>query len=97
MNSAICEAIRKREVVQFTYSGSSRTAEPHCHGTSRAGHEVLRAYQTAGSSKSGVSVGWKLFEVRKMSGVHPTGETFAVTRSGYDRNDEHMASVHCCV
>lgn len=97
MNSVICDAIRIRTVVQFTYSGSSRTAEPHCHGFSKAGHEVLRAYQTGGTSRSGVSVGWKLFEVRKMSGIRSTGQRFSTNRAGYDRNDEHMVSVHCCV
>lgn len=40
-----------------------------------------------------VSVGWKLFEARKMSDVHSTGKTFSVNRSGYDRNDERMASL----
>lgn len=97
MNSAICEAIRHRQVIQFNYSGSLRAVEPHCHGFSTAGREVLRAYQTDGSSRSGSPVGWKLFEVSKISGVRSTGQTFAVSRPGYDRQDDHMASVHCCV
>lgn len=43
MNSSICEAISGRLVIQFSYKGGMRTAEPHCHGKSRSGHEVLRA------------------------------------------------------
>jgi hypothetical protein len=53
-----------------------RIVEPHCHGISRTGKEVLRGYQTGGFSSSGRAVGWRLFEVWKTSGLQRTGEIF---------------------
>ena len=49
MNTAICAAIKNRAVVEFYYNGGLRTVEPHCHGISTAGNEVLRGYQTGGT------------------------------------------------
>jgi hypothetical protein len=46
MNAAICAAIKKKAVIQFNYKGSLRIVEPQCHGTSTAGNEVLRGFQT---------------------------------------------------
>jgi hypothetical protein len=97
MNSAICDAIRGRTVLIFRYDGGDRTVEPHCHGVSTAGNEVLRAYQTAGFSESGNPVGWKLFEVTKMSALQSQRETFGANRPGYNANDKGMSSVHCHV
>lgn len=97
MNSAVCDAIRGRRVLGFRYDGGDRTVEPHCHGVSTAGNEVLRAYQTAGSSRSGKPVGWKLFEVSKMSALQSQRETFGANRPDYNPNDNGMSSVHCNV
>ena len=68
MNQTICVAIRERKVVSLRYSGGLRSVEPHCHGISTAGNEVLRGYQIGGHSQSGIRVGWKLFDVSMMSG-----------------------------
>ena len=97
MNATICAAIRSRSVIQFHYDGGVRIAEPYCHGTSRAGHEVVRAYQTGGYSSSGDPVAWKLFEVSKMQALTVTTSSFTANRAGYNPNDAHMSSVHCHV
>lgn len=97
MNTDICSAISDRAVVQFWYEGGTRTVEPHCHGISRADHEVLRGWQTGGYSESGNSIGWKLFDVSQMSSLSQTGSTFATNRPDYNPNDKHMKSVHCHV
>lgn len=97
MNSTICDAISGRHLLRFRYDGGDRTVEPHCHGVSTAGNEVLRAYQTAGFSESGNPVGWKLFEVSKMSALQLQSETFKANRPGYNSNDRGMSSVHCHV
>jgi hypothetical protein len=97
MNGSMCAAIRGRAVIQFYYGGGLRTAEPYCHGTSHAGNEVLRAYQTGGFSESGNPIGWKLFEVGEISIIRQTGATFSTNRSGYNPNDSHMMSIHCRV
>lgn len=97
MSMGICDAIADRAVVRFSYDGGSRTVEPHCHGVSRAGNEVLRGYQVGGYSESGNPVGWKLFEVAKISGLRQSGEVFTADRPGYNPNDRGMSSIHCHV
>ena len=97
MNTAICAAIRNRAVVQFHYNGGLRQVEPHCHGISTAGNEVLRGYQTGGYSSSGNPVGWKLYVVTGISGLQQTGETFPTDRPDYNPDDRGMSSVHCHV
>ena len=97
MNAAICAAIKSRAVVQFYYNGGPRTVEPHCHGISTAGNEVLRGYQTAGYSSSGNPVDWKLFVVADISSLRQTGATFPANRPDYNPNDRGMSSVHCHV
>lgn len=97
MNTNICAAIAKRAVIQFYYDGGTRTVEPHCHGTSRSGNEVLRGYQIAGHSESGNSVEWKLYDASKISSLVDTGKTFLDNRPGYNPSDKGMSSIHCHV
>jgi hypothetical protein len=97
VNQNICAAISKRAVVRFYYEGGIRTVEPHCHGTSTAGNEALRGFQTGGYSESGNPVGWKLFDVSKISAWGDAGSTFASNRPGYNPQDRGMSRVHCHV
>jgi hypothetical protein len=97
MNTLICGAIRNREEIKFYYDGGFRTGEPHCHGVSTAGNEVLRAYQTGGHSTSGNSVGWKLFKVKEMSQVVATGKVFTENRPRHNPEDSMMNRICCRV
>lgn len=97
MNTAICNAISNRSVILFTYDGGERRAEPHAHGTSTAGNEVVRGYQVGGASQSGESVGWKLYSVSKITNLSETGDVFSDNRPGYNPNDQAMSVVHCHV
>lgn len=97
MNTAVCEAIKKRAEVEFFYDGPRRMVKPHCHGISPKGKEMVRGYQTGGYSESGHPVAWKLFDVSKILNWKETGKTFAENRPGYDPNDKELKQVHCCV
>ena len=97
MNTVICEAIGKRQVLAFRYAGGERIVEPYRHGKSTAGNEVLRAYQLSGYSSSHQPAAWKLFDIYKMADVHPTGQTFRFNRAGYVAKDRTMRYVHCQV
>ena len=46
MDRRICAAIRNRNHLAFNYEGLPREIEPHAHGISLAGKEVVRGYQT---------------------------------------------------
>ncbi len=91
----ICRAIRERKLLAFTYEGEPRVVEPHCHGTSRAAHEVLRAYQIGGGSTSGQAIGWKMFRVDAISGLNIVSDGFPTARPGYNANDSQMTAIHC--
>lgn len=97
MNKAICDAISKRAVIQFHYDGGMRIVEPHCHGVSSAGNELLRGYQTGGYSESGKPVEWKLFTVSKISSISQTGDMFSQNRPFYNSSDKAMQTICCHV
>jgi hypothetical protein len=97
MNPSVCSAIAGRAVVRFQYDGGLRIVEPHCHGMSPAGNEVLRGYQIGGFSASGSAVGWRLFEVPRLSGWIQTDDTFLTNSPGYNPNDRGMTVIHCHV
>ena len=95
MNPLLCSAIRNRRIVTFYYDGGRRTVEPYCHGASEAGHDLLRGYQTAGYSKSGMSFGWKMFRLDELSGSAMTDEVFANTRPEYDPcREDKMTTIY---
>jgi hypothetical protein len=96
MNEAICQAIRERRRLRFTYGGGDRLVEPHCHGTSAAGQEMLLAYQTDGHSSSGSHQGWKMFAVARMGPIADAGVRFAGPRPDYDPT-RALTSVHCSI
>ena len=95
MNAAICEAIKKKAVIEFNYKGSLRLVEPQCHGTSTAGNEVLRGFQTKNHSKPSESPANKLFEVSKILELKHTGKTFSKPGPHYNPDDKAMIHIHC--
>ena len=97
MNETLCSAILARQVVRLDYNGGTRTVEPFAYGSTEAGNEVLRAFQTGGHSVSGQSVGWKLFRVDAIENLLVTAEHFAGARTEYNPDDPVLATVHCRV
>ena len=53
MNILIKNSVETKTILEFNYDGHHRVVEPHTHGISAAGNEVLRCYQIAGGSVSG--------------------------------------------
>lgn len=97
MNKKICQAISGRSVIEFSYGGRIRVVEPHAHGISTAGNEVLRGYQVSGYSSSRRPPFWSLFDVSKVTDLTLSGNTFLGNRPGYNANDSAMTRVHCHV
>ena len=94
MDPQICDAIENKRLLAFNYNGLPREIEPHAHGISLAGKEVVRGYQTGGHSSS-EPLGWRLWDVAKMESLRVCQSTFASPRPEYRRNDSGMKSVHC--
>jgi len=91
----ICDAIRKRLLLEFRYRGLPRVVEPYAHGISTRGDEVLRAVQVGGSSNSGGFGFGKLWTVADITALRITTETFPADDPNYDPNDSGMTSIHC--
>jgi hypothetical protein len=98
MNQLVCSAIRHRRAITFHYDGGRRLVEPYSHGASAAGHDLLRGYQLAGHSRSGLPEGWKTFRLDELSDLAMTDEVFAGDRPEYDPSREDMmATIYCRV
>ena len=95
--SIICEAIRKRVLLEFQYDGHPRVVVPYCHGISTRDAESLRAVQIRGSSGSGGFGFGKLWTVAKMAHLRLTNEAFVADDPNYNPNDSGMKQIHCRV
>jgi hypothetical protein len=93
----ICDAIRKRLLLEFRYGGLPRVVEPYAHGTSKRGVEVLRAVQVGGASNSGSFGFGKLWSVDDITALRITTEAFPADDPNYDPNDSDMQTIHCCI
>lgn len=95
MNQKICSAIRTKRIISLYYDGGFRSFEPYCHGRTKKGNEVLRAFQISGYSRSGKQKGWKLLSVSKISNLKILDETFQGNRREYNPKDPAMSSIFC--
>lgn len=50
MNTAICDAIRDGEIIEFEYEGMVKIVEPFCYGVGIDDQELLRGYVIGGFS-----------------------------------------------
>jgi hypothetical protein len=91
----ICEALRRRALLEFRYDGRYRVVAPYCHGVSTRGVEVLRAIQIRGSSGSGGIGTGKLWTVCKMVSLRMLDETFTPDDPKYNPDDGAMKQIHC--
>lgn len=97
MNNLICQAVRTKRILRFYYDSGYREVAPFYYGMGKDGNELLRAYQLKGASKSGETVGWKLFSVNEISRLTLTGDNFLGTIADYNSNDPVMIKCFCKV
>jgi hypothetical protein len=96
-SSLICDAIRRRVLLEFRYHDRLRVVAPYCHGVSTRGVDVLRAIQVRGASSSGGLGFGKLWLVPEMVGLRVLEEPFVPNDPNYNPNDSAMARIHCRV
>ena len=94
MDQRICMAVDSRRILTFYYDGLPRVIEPHAHGTSSKGNEVVRGFQTHGESSKG-TLGWKLFTVAKMESLQTSESSFDAPRPDDVKGDRNMHPEHC--
>jgi hypothetical protein len=95
--SLVCEAIRKKALLEFKYKGHQRVVAPYCHGVSTRNLEVLRAIQVRGVSPSGGQGVGKLWSVAEMVDPRVLDETFTPDDPNYNPDDTAMKQIHCRV
>jgi len=83
MNTTICQAIKAKRLVQFSYDGGTRVVEPHMVASNEAGHYALSGWFVRGHSKSG-GQGWREYLLSDISSLSVLDETFAGARPGYN-------------
>ena len=72
-------AINEKKLIQFTYQGKRRVAEPHDYGIQNGAVRLL-SYQIGGASHSGRLPDWRWIEVPGISDLEILGKTFAGNR-----------------
>lgn len=95
MNPVFINAIQNRCVLEFWYNGHLRIVEPHAYGLNRKFNEVLRCYQTGGTSDSGILPDWKFLELNQITLLTVTPRRFEGVRPGYRRGDRGMSTIFC--
>ena len=89
----IISAIRKKSVLKFTYNGKLCTVEPQTYGLSTTGREVLRAHErpaTDGAKRPAMA---KLFDLKKISDLRETGQTFQEALPAHNPDDSAMVEI----
>ena len=95
MHAIICDAIRAKRLIRFTYDGYERIVEPHLHGINSASHEMLSGWLVGGWSESRPEPGWRNYLVREMHDVHALADSFDGPRPRYNAFDPQVRQVFC--
>ena len=93
--SLICQAIRRRALLEFLYDDRMRVVAPYCCGVSARGVDVLRAVQVRGESASGGLGFGKLWSIEKIEGLRMLSETFTPDDLDYNPRDRAMTKIYC--
>ena len=91
----ICEAIRCKKLLQFSYGNHTRVVEPHLFGRDSAGHDVLSAYLVRGYSESRKQPYWRFYLLSDLELLTMLDEHFPGPRKGYNPKDPRMLKVYC--
>ncbi len=88
-------AIQQRRLIQFTYQGAQRIAEPHDYGVS-GGRIRLLAFQVRGQSK-GPLPDWRMFDLARMEQVAVLDEPFRGSRARSGQSHKQWDVLFCRV
>ena len=92
-----CEAIATARCLALTYAGHDRVVEVHVAGYTRQGEPLMRAWQVRGGSESGEPVGWKTFDLHRVTVLRLSPERSRAPRDGYQRIDPAIHRIVCQV
>lgn len=96
MNPFLCDAIERKEIIQFRYGGKLRVAEPHLYGwNAESRREILSVYQIGGESGSSPLPAWRTFYAARITDLSGTGLYFKTPRSGFNPEDPVISILYC--
>jgi predicted DNA-binding transcriptional regulator YafY len=88
--ATICEAIRKRNIITFYYTGDGkpgfRTVEPHMVAYNKAGKLALSAWFLDGASESQTGQWWREYIIGEISSLTVTSQQFTGPRPDFKRD-----------
>jgi hypothetical protein len=93
----ICEAIRCKKLLQFSYGNHLRMVEPHIFGQDSAGRDILSAYLVGGYSESGKEPYWRFYFLSKIPLLTMLDEPFPGPRQGFNPKEPRIPKVYCCL
>jgi hypothetical protein len=95
LDAQIRFAIANKRLVQLTYHGAQRVAEPHDYGLQK-GLVRLLVYQLRGSNSTGRSGtrGWRLLDVPDIEDILVLREAFPGSR-GHEHSKHYVWDVLC--
>ena len=94
MNPKLCEAVRNRRIMVFSYKGKDRVVEPYAYGTGHHHQEIIKGYQTGGKSENPLP-GWGVFPISEIKDLKITKTTFSVLQSDYQKDDKTFVNIYC--
>jgi hypothetical protein len=95
MNDIICEAIKTKRLLQFSYDDLTRIVEPHLLGRKTSGKDALSAYLIEGYTESDRAPYWRSYSVEKIEFPVMLDENFTGAREDYNPNDKTMEEIYC--
>jgi predicted DNA-binding transcriptional regulator YafY len=86
----ICQAIRKKQRISFSYHGKNRKGEPQCCGVTTASKEGARIYLLEGGRRPE-----QLFTLSEIESLTLIDEFFDKPGPNYKKNDSAMKEIFC--
>ena len=96
MNAMLCEAIKNKRIIMFTYKGKERIVEPYAYGIGHNHQDILKGFQTAGKSDEEVP-GWAIFPVSEIKELKITKTNFSEIRPDYTKEDKSLHTIYCAL
>lgn len=82
--------------MQLSYGGHERIVEPHLHGFTSGGREVVLCWQLDGGSASNDAQPWRLFHIDRIGTLQVLEQGFR-EREAFSTVSREVPAVHCAV
>lgn len=97
VDSVLLHAIAERRLIQFTYNGRERVAEPHDYGIHKGVSRALVYQLQTSPGETDTPIGWRLLDTAKIEAPVVLDTTFRASRGAAHRNHYTWDKVHARV